>query len=91
MDILWLSPNETKRTYVFDLRSAPTNHKRPASRGKFLNTKRVGEAALQDEQGRKALIFARQMLLAEVAKNDCNCLLQEGYVALSSSPSVLLT
>ena len=37
-------------------------------------------SGLNGNYGRKALIFARQQLLEEMAKKDCNVLLCEGYV-----------
>ncbi|KAH8120632.1 hypothetical protein DFH11DRAFT_1499084 [Phellopilus nigrolimitatus] len=63
VDILRLSAAETRGTYVFEQRPSK-------SKGPYVHA---------DADGRKALIFAREQLLAEVAKKDCNVLLLEGW------------
>lgn len=72
IDIVRLSSTETRGKYVFDLHGA---YKRS---GKKSRTARRENDNAKCEAGRKALIFARQQLLEEVNKKDCNVLLLEG-------------
>ncbi|KAI5119932.1 hypothetical protein M0805_000897 [Coniferiporia weirii] len=74
VDIIRLSAAETRGTYVFELRTGASKRQ-----GKKKGLDSCTDAALVGEHGRKALIFARQQLLAEVAKRNYNVLLQEGW------------
>ncbi|EJD04365.1 uncharacterized protein FOMMEDRAFT_83102 [Fomitiporia mediterranea MF3/22] len=71
VDIIHLSSAETRGTYVFESHSGASSKR---SSGWASQSTRSGA-----EHGRKALIFARQQLLREVAKKDCNVLLLEGW------------
>ncbi|OCB91303.1 hypothetical protein A7U60_g1470 [Sanghuangporus baumii] len=72
VDILHVSAGETRGTYVFELHTGSAS-KRPGR-----TTTRI-DTVVDSEHRRKALIFARKQLLAEVAKKDCNMLLLEGW------------
>ena len=74
IDILRLSSTETRGKYVFDLHGV---YKRPNKKSRRKSMTR-DDVNTKCEAGRKALIFARQQLLDEVAKKDCNVLLLEG-------------
>ena len=74
IDILRLSSTETRGKYVFDLHGA---YKRPNKKSRRKSMTR-DDVNAKCEAGRKALIFARQQLLDEVAKKDFNVLLLEG-------------
>jgi len=64
IDIVRLSGAETRGTYVFDLRDDAFN---------------AGPEADPEQRRHRALIFARQQLLAAVAKQNYNVLLFEGW------------
>lgn len=81
VDIIHLSSAETRGTYVFEVHSSSANKRPGRKHGRSGHT----DAVINGEHGRKALIFARQQLLAEVAKKDCNVLLLEGYVIFASN------
>lgn len=78
IDILRLSSTETRGKYVFDLHGTFKVNKRASKKSKP-RAQMVREEQAKCDAGRKALIFARQQLLDEVAKKDYNVLLLEGW------------
>ena len=79
IDILRLSSTETRGKYVFDLHGTYKAKTKRTFKKSNRNSQMVREENAKCEAGRKALIFARQQLLDEVAKKDCNVLLLEGW------------
>ncbi|THH12144.1 hypothetical protein EW145_g167 [Phellinidium pouzarii] len=81
VDILRLSAAETRGTYVFELHSGGDKKRSSRNKGPVPSANAKASIARTEAElnGRKALIFARQQLLAEVAKRDYNVLLQEGW------------